>query len=45
MYNEIVDFAVELISYGFDVQYSVAYACDVFGFDNPSLIMELLPWK
>lgn len=43
MYNEIVEFAAELIANGFDVQYSVAYACDVFQFSNEALIMELLP--
>lgn len=45
MYNEIVDFAAEMISYGFDAHYAVAYACDVFNFSNHALIMELLPWK
>lgn len=45
MYNEIVEFAADLISHGFDVQYSVAYACDVFNFSDHSLIMELLPCK
>ncbi len=45
MYNEIVEFACDLIACGFDVQYSVAYACDVFNFNNPTLIAELLPWK
>ncbi len=45
MHNDIVEFASELISYGFDVGYAVSYACDVFNFPDPGLIRELLPWK